>query len=341
MRPRATVRRNEPLPATGAPRRRTRGAALSVTRRAPPGPSASDARAGPEPVWLVVAHYGIEVLARSPGGETSRLPVRRDSSILVGDRVRLERGYPVPLPREGVLRRRDRRGRVRSVAANLDTVGIVLAPLPETPPAFVDRAIVGARAVGISPFVIVNKCDQAQATELAARVERDWPGVLPRLVVSAHQPDSLDPLRAYLRERGWRGVFVGVSGVGKSSLMNTLVRDADLSVGEINPQSGLGRHVTTNATLHALPDGGELIDTPGFRDFGPVAVTADELATHFPGFESALSEGCRYRDCRHREEPDCAVLAAVDQGLIRAERHAAYCALQDELRQAERDARGY
>lgn len=289
---------------------------------------------------LVVAHYGVEVLVRGPDGAERRVALRRRSSVLVGDLVRLESGGPVVLPQTRVLRRRDRRGRVRSVAANLDAVGVVFAPVPRTPVAFVDRAVVGARAAGIVPFIVVNKADLEGADALADRVREDWPGVEPVLVVSAEDGAGIGALRAHLAS-GLRAVFVGVSGVGKSSLTNRLVSGADLAVGEINAASGLGRHITTNATLHALPDGGELIDTPGFRDFGPVAVTADELASYFPGFESALAEGCRYRDCRHRDEPGCPVLEAVHAGEIRPERHQAYLDLQDELSRVERAVRGY
>jgi ribosome biogenesis GTPase len=291
-------------------------------------------------VGLVVAHYGVEVVVRDHAGTCRRMPISRRSSLVVGDRVRLDGPAPEPLPATGVLRRRDRRGRVRTVAANLDAVGIVLAPVPRTPDAFVDRAVVGARAADIAPFLVVNKTDLPGADALADRVRADWPGVEPVLCVSAEQGSGLDALRRFLAA-GLRAVFVGVSGVGKSSLMNALIEDADLAVGEINPASGLGRHVTTNATLHALPDGGELIDTPGFRDFGPVAVSAGELARYFPGFEAALAEGCRYRDCRHRAEPGCAVRDAVASGTIPAARHEAYLALLDELEQVERASRGY
>jgi ribosome biogenesis GTPase len=302
-------------------------------RDAPSPPDEAD-------LGLVVAHYGVEVVVRDHAGACRRMPISRRSSLVVGDRVRLDGPSPEPLPATGVLRRRDRRGRVRTVAANLDAVGIVLSPVPRTPDAFIDRAVVGARAAGIAPFVIVNKADLPGADALADRVRADWPGVEPVLCVSAEQGLGLDALRAFLAE-GLRAVFVGVSGVGKSSLANALIEDADLAVGEINPASGLGRHVTTNATLHALPDGGELIDTPGFRDFGPVAVSAGELARHFPGFEAALALGCRYRDCRHRAEPGCAVRDAVASGTIAAARHEAYLALLDELEQVERESRGY
>ena len=293
----------------------------------------SSDRAAPEDLWLVVAHYGIEVLVRAPNGEERRAGLGRQKTLVVGDRVILQDGLAYPQPRIRSLQRRDRRGRVRTVAANLDGMGIVLAPVPDTPDAFVDRAIVGARAVEIEPFFVVNKMDLEGSTDVIDRIRVHWPGVEPILPVSATGGLGLEALRAHFGF-GQRGVFVGVSGVGKSSLMNALVEEAELAVGEINPQSELGRHVTTNATLHRLSEGGELIDTPGFRDFGPVAVSAVALASYFPGFEQALSVPCRYRNCRHRVEPDCAVLRAVEDGSIDASRHSAYVALQEELAEA-------
>jgi len=344
--PRDAADLRAPTPPARAPSR----ARVRLTPREPADPSSdgvpgarADAQggsSGSDDVRLVVAHYGVEVVVRSADDSRSRLAVPRGCSLLVGDRVRVESGVPVVLPADRVLRRRDRRGRTRSVAANLDAVGIVLAPIPHTPDAFVDRALVGARAAGIATLFVVNKIDLPGAGELAARMRADFPDVERVFEVSADRGTGLTALQAHLA-RGLRLAFVGVSGVGKSSLVNALVGDPTLSVGEINPASGLGRHVTSNATLHALPHGGELIDTPGFRDFGPVAVEAGDLAQHFPGFEAALDAGCRYRDCRHRVEPDCAVLAAVEAGAIPPARHAAYLALLAELEQAELDARGY
>ncbi|MCH2184976.1 ribosome small subunit-dependent GTPase A [Myxococcota bacterium] len=292
----------------------------------------------PETVWRVVSHYGIEVLLRSPEGIERRAPVDRQASLVVGDEVLWPAKGLERRPRTRSLQRRDRRGRIRTVASNLTAMGVVVAPRPRTPDAFIDRAIVGARAVDIEPFFVVNKSDLGEGEALMDHLRLHWPGVEPVLSVSATTGQGLDALRGWLA-RGARAVFVGGSGVGKSSLMNALVEDLALAVGEINPQTELGRHVTTNATLHRLAEGGELIDTPGFRDFGPVAISAGDLAAYFPGFEGALAGRCRYRDCRHRTEPQCAVLQAVQEGRIGADRHAAYMALQDELAQVDRERR--
>jgi ribosome biogenesis GTPase len=287
---------------------------------------------------VVVSHFGVAVAVRLENGDIRRVSVRRNSSHVVGDRVELEGERLTSLPASGVLRRRDSHGRVRAVAANLDVLGVVLAPIPVSPGGFVDRAIVAARAAGIEPVIVVNKADLPGAQALFEEMARHH--ALPEgpFLVSAALGSGLGTLRRFFAE-GRRGAFVGTSGVGKSSLLNTLCPELDLDVGEINEVSGLGRHVTSVATLHALSDGGELIDTPGFRDFGPVEVSAEELAAGFPGFAEELESRCRFRDCRHRSEPGCRVREAVEAGRIPTVRYTAYLDLLDELEELERAPR--
>ncbi len=278
--------------------------------------------------------------------------MRRRARYLVGQKVVEEAGVLRARPTPGGRARRDSGARVREVAAGLHVLGIVLAPRPESPQGFVDRAIVAARAAGIEPFLVVNKMDLEGAGALCASLRELYGDDLLVLPTSAAMSEGLEAIESHLARppaddarvkplEGRRGAFIGTSGVGKSSLLNELCEGLDLATGEINEASGLGRHVTSNATLHTLRGGGELVDTPGFRDFGPMRVSARELADHFPGFEGALDGGCRFRDCMHRREPGCAVLTAVEAEEIPAHRHAAYVDLLDELEAAERDARRY
>jgi ribosome biogenesis GTPase len=121
--------------------------------------------------------------------------------------------------------------------------------------------------------------------------------------------------------------------------MNALCPDLFLRVGKLNDYTGHGCNTTTVSTLHALAGGGELIDTPGFQDFGLVDISAQDLASHFPGFEHALEETCRFRNCRHRSEPGCAVIDLVAQGLISAERYGIYLEILGEVEASEIEAR--
>ena len=279
----------------------------------------------------VVAHYGVAVAVRLESGQEGRVRVSGKTPLRVGDRVVVEDSTLIRVtPAKGVLSRRDSHGRIRSVAANLDALGIVISPRPESPEGFVDRGLVAARAAGLDALVVINKADLGEAAALRRAVEERYADGVKTLLVSAMSGLGLDALGVWLGE-GRRGVFVGTSGVGKSSLLNALLPELDLAVGEINDVSGLGRHVTSTATLHRLPTGGELIDTPGFRDFGPVEVSPAELAAFFPGFEEGLGRGCRFRNCLHRGEPDCGVKDELEAGSISPARHAGYLALLAEL----------
>ena len=263
-------------------------------------------------------------------GESRQVWLGPDQTAVVGDRVRVAGERLAVEPAHGVLRRRDPRGRERTIAVNLDRLGIVVAPEPREPPGYIDRGFVIARAAGIEPFVVLNKLDLAAGPALAARLAEIYGGSTEVIAVSAETGAGLADLDARIAT-GELAALVGASGVGKSSLLNALVENLALPVGELNRGSGKGRHTTTTATLHALRGGGTLVDTAGFKDFIAVDVTPLEAAQHFPGFEAALVDGCRFRDCLHRSEPDCALLEALAAGRIPPTRHRAYCALLLEL----------
>jgi ribosome biogenesis GTPase len=182
----------------------------------------------------------------------------------------------------------------------------------------------------MEPFLVLNKADLDGAAELEQELRDRYGVLLPLFPVSAVEGSGMDPLIAFFAE-GHRGAFVGTTGVGKSSIMNILCPDIDLAVGEINEATGLGRHTTTVATLHSLPGGGELIDTPGFRDFGLAEIEPAELGGWFPGFESVVEEGCRFRNCLHRSEPGCVLATAVRERTIPAARRESYLRILDEL----------
>jgi ribosome biogenesis GTPase / thiamine phosphate phosphatase len=298
----------------------------------------ADAASGEQPrQGLVVAHHGISVEVLFDDGERRMVRVKRSSGHVVGDSVAVTNGILKRLPRRTELRRRDARGGIHLVAANLDVLGIVMAP--NSPAGFIDRAIVAARSADLEPFIVINKCDLETAAELVAALNITYGASVPLFPLSASLRSGMAPLQEFL-SRGHRGAFVGTTGVGKSSLLNALCPEIDLRVGDLSNYKGLGRHTTTVSTLHALSGGGELVDTPGFRDFGLVEISAQDLALHFPGFEHRADSACRFRDCRHRTEPGCAVITQVQQGSITAERYAVYLELLGEVEVDEAEVRG-
>lgn len=292
-------------------------------------------KATPEADGLIVSHFGISVEVLFDSGERRMVRVKRNSGHVVGDRVHVAGEVLQRLPRKTELRRRDARGSVHLVAANLDVLGIVVAP--SSPAGFLDRAIVASRTAGLLPFLVCNKCDLDEARELAEALLPVYREVVPCFAVSAVTGAGLEELRDFLSE-GHRGAFVGSTGVGKSSLLNALVPDIDLKVAEVSEHKWQGRHTTTVSSLHALPSGGELVDTPGFRDFGLVDISTEELAAHFPGFEALDLNGCRFSNCRHRKEPGCVVTGLVEAGEIPRERYETYLLILGEVELLEEEA---
>jgi ribosome biogenesis GTPase / thiamine phosphate phosphatase len=292
-------------------------------------------RAEPESDGMIVSHFGVSVEVLFDSGERRMVRVKRNSGHVVGDRVHVIEEVLQRLPRKTELRRRDARGEVHLVAANLDVLGIVVAP--SSPAGFLDRGIVAARAAGLLPFLVCNKCDLEEARALAEATLPVYRGVVPSFAVSAVTGAGLEELKEFLSE-GHRGAFVGSTGVGKSSLLNTLCPDIDLKVAEVSEHKWQGKHTTTVSSLHALPSGGELVDTPGFRDFGLVDISTQDLAAHFPGFEALDLQGCRFSNCRHRKEPGCLVTGLIEAGEISGERYQTYLSILTEVEQMEEEA---
>jgi ribosome biogenesis GTPase len=288
------------------------------------------------PNGLIVAHHGISVEVLFDNGLRRMVRVKRNSGHVVGDNVTVTGEVLKRLPRRTELQRRDARGGIHLVGANLDVLGIVVAP--QSPGGFIDRAIVAARSAQLEPFLVVNKCDLDGTEELLADLKRLYGGSVSIFPISAAERSGLAPLEEYLSE-GHRGAFVGTTGVGKSSLLNVLCPEIDLKVGALSSYNSMGRHTTTVSTLHALEGGGELVDTPGFRDFGLVDITVEELAEYFPGFEDHRDVACKFRNCRHRTEPGCAVLMLVEQGRIPAERYNTYMEILKEVETLQAAAR--
>jgi ribosome biogenesis GTPase len=310
----------------------------AFNRSAPGSKSGGTSTAAPGRSGVIVAHHGVSVEVLFNGGERGMVRVKRRSGHVVGDDVLVRGEVLERLARRTELRRRDAMGGVHLVGANLDVLGIVVAAYPLPPAGFIDRAIVSARAADLDPFLVINKCDLDMAAGSVALLQGIYAGSVTVFPLSAATGEGLAPLRAFLGT-GHRGAFVGTTGVGKSSLLNALCPEIDLKVGELNVLNYRGCNTTTVSTLHALPDGGELVDTPGFQDFGLVDITMQDLAAHYPGFEETHQVACRFRNCRHRSEPGCAAITLVAQGKITAERYATYLDILNEVESGELEAR--
>ncbi|MDH4874697.1 small ribosomal subunit biogenesis GTPase RsgA [Pseudomonas sp. BN515] len=290
---------------------------------------------GPEQTGLVIAHFGVQVEVEALEGELAgqimRCHLRANLPPLVtGDRVVWRAGAQgsgvivAQLPRSSELCRPDMRGVLKPVAANVDQIVIVFAPLPHPHANLIDRYLVAAEHAGIHPLLLLNKADLVD-DENGAMLD-ELLGVYrqlgyPLLEVSARQGGGMEDLMARLD--GHISVFVGQSGVGKSSLVNSLLPGVDTRVGALSELTGKGTHTTTTARLFHFPGGGELIDSPGIREFGLGHVSRDDVEAGFIEFNELLGT-CRFRDCKHDREPGCALLKALEDGRVHPQRMASY-----------------
>jgi ribosome biogenesis GTPase len=263
--------------------------------------------------------------------------------LAVGDEVLLEReargdawAIVEILPRRSTLARRAPGGAPgeRVVAANIDQVVVVFAAAePEPHPRMLDRFLVIAESNDIGARVVINKVDLVDASAARARFADYVRAGYPLHTTSVKRGDGLPELRAALDARV--SALTGPSGVGKSSLLNAIYPGLDLRVGEISRSVMKGRHTTVGADLHPLPGGGYVVDTPGLREVGIWGIASAEVDRCFPEFRELLTE-CRFADCQHRVEPDCAVRSAVARHEVSAARYESYLKLRGELEEGER-----
>jgi ribosome biogenesis GTPase len=258
------------------------------------------------------------------------------NTVVVGDIVGLTQERERTLidevaPRRNTFSRRasGERAVEQVVAANLDQVVVVAALAdPEFRAGFVDRVLAQAEHAGIPARLVVNKSDLGPPGEADAIVADYARAGCAGHVVCAKSGAGVEHLHQVCRGR--RSLFVGHSGVGKSTLLNALFPALALRMGEVNRKTGKGRHTTTAAELYVPEPGVELIDTPGVRSFGLWGIGPDDLDQAYPEFRPYLGE-CRFADCRHGTEPGCAVRAAATSGAIAARRLESYFKLREEL----------
>lgn len=289
---------------------------------------------GPETEGLVIVHYGVQLDIEPLGehGNIFRCDLRANLPPLVtGDRVvwrpaRAKTGVIVArLPRTNELARPDHRGQLKPVAANIDYIVLVIAPVPEPHGNLIDRYLVVAESVGIEPVILLNKTDLLNDTNTTAikndllQIYHDIDyRVLEASTITDH---GLDSLKSLLQDH--TSVFVGQSGVGKSSLVNLLMAGVNAEVGELSGGTGKGTHTTTAARLFHMPEGGMLIDSPGIREFGLWHMDANDVIHGFREFHPFIGR-CKFRDCRHEQESGCAIHKALKEGHITPRRLASW-----------------
>jgi ribosome biogenesis GTPase len=297
---------------------------------------------GTEARGLVISHFGqqldIEALDGNTKGQLFRCFQRSNLEPLVtGDEVIWQAGEPMGvvvagLPRRSVLKRPSKSGELKPVAANIDLIIIVIASQPEPHFNLIDRYLVAAELTGIKPLLLLNKADLLDVNNSSGLLDMLalYKSIgYETLLVSSKSHEGLDELINLLADK--TSVFVGQSGVGKSALVNALLPGIDTLEGTLSEAEGKGRHTTTSARLFHFSKGGNLIDSPGIREFGLWHIDPGQLLEAFVEFRPYLGM-CRFRDCQHEAEPDCKLLAAAKEKVIDPRRIHSYQMIRTTLK---------
>ena len=276
----------------------------------------------------VIANFGPAIAVEIPNGEIIGCHSRRKLDLIVcGDWVEWQPQAGNPragvieklMPRTSTLSRPDRKGQPKPLAANFDQLLIVSAPIPESDSYLIDAYLVYAEHIGTSPVIVFNKEDLTETDKnihFEQLQERYLQLNYPVIHSSCKTKNGLTALKKQLA--GHTSILVGQSGVGKSSIAKNLLPDRDIQTGAVSTATGLGAHTTTTAMLYHLEEGGNLIDSPGVREFPLTHLEPETIRDGFIEFRG--QPPCRFNDCTHLREPGCAVLAAVGAGRIDKER---------------------
>lgn len=274
---------------------------------------------------VIAAHGRQYVVELADGTLLPCFPRGKKSEIACGDRVDIMRtsddqGVVEAIQPRVSLLYRSNEIRQKLIAANVDQLVIVVATEPAFSDELVARALLAAESEEIAPLIMLNKCDLADKLPAARQRLATLAGLgYPILELSAL--NHAEDLRPWLA--GKTSVLVGQSGMGKSTLVNALIPEANAATREISQALDSGKHTTTHATLYHLDGNSDLIDSPGLQEFGLGHLDRQEIEIAFREFRPYLGQ-CRFRDCRHDREPGCALRAAVEAGTIDPGRFASY-----------------
>lgn len=287
---------------------------------------------------LVIKRFSRHALIESTQGSIVHCSIRPLIDTLVaGDKVVWQaegehnKGVVISrYPRQSMLGRPDHRGQLKPVAANISQVMIVIAPKPEISWSLLDSYLVMVEYLGLQACIVLNKID-LPCKALQQQLVEQYEPLGYTLLFTGPQAKAHDKNLKYQLDNQ-TSVFVGQSGVGKSSLISRILPlESAISIGAISMSTELGKHTTSSSCFYHIPTGGALIDSPGVREFGLWHMPATEIAKGYREFLPYLSN-CKFRNCNHINSPDCALLLAVSEKLISRQRYENYVKLSSNIK---------
>lgn len=282
---------------------------------------------------IIVAAHGRQYRVEFANGETLLcFPRGKKSDVACGDHVTVLRsgdtqGVIDKIAPRSTLLYRSNDFRQKLIAANVTQIVVVVATEPSFSDELVTRCLIAAESQDMRAVIVLNKCDLKERLAHSVKALAPYQKLgYPVVQLCAHE--GAEPLRAHLK--GQTSVLVGQSGMGKSTLTNALIPGANAPTREISTALDSGKHTTTHATLYRLDADSILIDSPGLQEFGLAHLSREAIEHAFPELRALLGK-CRFRNCRHDREPDCAVHAAVNSGDFDPRRYAAFRSLRGEV----------
>lgn len=283
---------------------------------------------------LIVTSYGRIFIVEVNGKNYEAVTRAKKTEFVVGDKVLVNLSNQQQaqiqelVPRQNLVYRSDR-NRSKIIASNLQQIIIVIAVKPNFNLGFLNSCLLSTESSQIEPLIVINKMDLAESPEFAAKITKLYYETLGYKILKLSALENCADLKPYLSEK--RSLLIGQSGMGKSTITNQIHPEAKAKTAEITKYETSGCHTTTSAALYHLDDQSDLIDCPGLQEFGLFHIDIQQVAEFFPEMRNILGQ-CKFSNCRHLQEPQCAIRAAAESGIIDTSRYAFYQRLTENLK---------